>query len=213
MVIVGIAGSLIGHDPSVVILKDGEVLGGIEEERLSREKHRYGIFPRRGLSFMLKYHGLKEEDIDEVAYYWDQRPYLFRAAVSHIEVWGETKGCLGAIDWWNVLHYGSKDVFWRGRCVIGQFRRFIMWIIMWLTQQVRICRHLLRVVASAVIDGSGGFSLYHAVSLPEQSSGADQRDELPAFPGARLCSSDGIPWVSLQCGRMEGDGPGALWKS
>lgn len=88
VVIIGIAGSIIGHDPSATLVKDGEVLGAIEEERLSREKHRPGIFPRRSLPFLLKEHSLSEDDIDEVAYYWDQRPYLFAMAFSTLRYAG-----------------------------------------------------------------------------------------------------------------------------
>ncbi|MEM7145609.1 MAG: carbamoyltransferase C-terminal domain-containing protein [Verrucomicrobiota bacterium] len=89
MLILGLAGSLIGHDPSVTLLHDGTVLGAIEEERLSREKHRPGIFPRRALHHLLDYHGFTEADIDEVAYYWDQRPYLLPMTGSTLRYAGQ----------------------------------------------------------------------------------------------------------------------------
>lgn len=55
------------HDSAAVLLKDGEVVAAIEEERLSRNKHT-GKFPRRAIQFCLSHAGIELEDVDLIAY-------------------------------------------------------------------------------------------------------------------------------------------------
>ena len=169
MVIVGIAGSVIGHDPSATLLKDGEVLGAIEEERLSREKHRPGIFPRRALPFLLKEHGLVEEDIDEIAYYWDQRPYLFKMAFSTLRYagGGRSKQAMNALK--NKLIGGMSYLSAPKMYLRVLMRRKspppLKFVDHHLAHAASV--HLpspFETSASAVFDGSGGYpctSLYH----------------------------------------------------
>lgn len=54
------------HDPSSVIFEDGEVVYGIEEERLSRRKHAANQFPKRSIRACLDYCGIELGDIDEI---------------------------------------------------------------------------------------------------------------------------------------------------
>lgn len=54
------------HDPSSVIFEDGEPVYGIEEERLSRQKHAANQFPRRSIQACLDYCGLQLNEIDEI---------------------------------------------------------------------------------------------------------------------------------------------------
>jgi carbamoyltransferase len=64
MVILGIGGST--HDFSYCLLKDGTIIGAIEEERVSREKHSKGVHSQAlgGMKCLLKQHGLSYEDVD-----------------------------------------------------------------------------------------------------------------------------------------------------
>ena len=64
MVILGIGGSI--HDFSYCLLKDGIIIGAIEEERVSREKHSKGARSQalKGMKYLLKLHGLSNEDVD-----------------------------------------------------------------------------------------------------------------------------------------------------
>ena len=169
MVIVGIAGSIIGHDSAVTLVKDGEVLGAIEEERLSREKHRYGILPRRSLPFLLKENGLSEDDVDEFVYYWDQRPYVLPLAFS-------------VLKYANHGRMGQALKSFRGRLIGGL--TYISGPQMFLAANLRrrpvprmkfVDHHVAHAAsahlpspfessAAAVLDGSGGYpctSLYH----------------------------------------------------
>ncbi|WP_444942317.1 carbamoyltransferase [Microbulbifer sp. ZKSA004] len=55
-----------GHDAAAVLLKDGEIISGIEEERLSRVKH-CNFFPRRAIQFCLDSAGITISDVDYIA--------------------------------------------------------------------------------------------------------------------------------------------------
>lgn len=65
------------HDSAVALLKDGRILGFVEEERFNREKHT-GVFPAQALRWLLDQHGLDGSDIDDVAFY--ARPLTLFAA-------------------------------------------------------------------------------------------------------------------------------------
>jgi len=69
------------HDISVVLLKDGKILGVVEEERLNRIKHTPGLCwggkePRHSLDWCLEKNNLKDEDIEHVAISYDMPPLL-----------------------------------------------------------------------------------------------------------------------------------------
>jgi len=64
------------HDTSAVLLKDGKLMGAIEEERLSGEKHALGLClmgepPDRSVNWLLDYFGVRESQIDAVAISFD----------------------------------------------------------------------------------------------------------------------------------------------
>lgn len=54
------------HDPAVVVLIDGRVAFGVEEERCNRVKHSKGVFPSEALANCLAYCNLTWDDIDAV---------------------------------------------------------------------------------------------------------------------------------------------------
>jgi carbamoyltransferase len=56
------------HDAACVLIKDGDVLNAIEEERVNRIKHT-NKFPSQSLTLCLKNHGICIEDVDLIAYY------------------------------------------------------------------------------------------------------------------------------------------------
>ena len=67
MYTIGFGGS--NHDYSVCLVKDGEILFAIEEERIVRKKYGYGINPRenRALGYVLKAEGITKDDISYFA--------------------------------------------------------------------------------------------------------------------------------------------------
>lgn len=68
------------HDSAAVLLKDGEVVCGMEEERLSRIKHDNN-FPFQAAAWCLKNAGITIQDIDYVAYY--EKPLLKFERILH----------------------------------------------------------------------------------------------------------------------------------
>ncbi len=56
MIILGIAGLF--HDAAAALIRDGELLVFVEEERLIRQKHAYGKFPHHAIRFCLQQAGI-----------------------------------------------------------------------------------------------------------------------------------------------------------
>ena len=71
MVILGL--SFFYHDSSATLLKDGEILGAIQEERFSRKKHD-NRFPVFSIKHLLYENNLSINEIDAIVYY--ENPYL-----------------------------------------------------------------------------------------------------------------------------------------
>ncbi|WP_458186547.1 carbamoyltransferase family protein [Haladaptatus sp. NG-WS-4] len=59
------------HDPSAVLFEDGDVVYGIEEERLSRQKHAPETFPNKAIRACLDYRDLDLCDISQVILPYD----------------------------------------------------------------------------------------------------------------------------------------------
>jgi len=64
------------HDTSAVLVKDGKIVGAIEEERLSGDKHALGLClmgkpPSYSVDWCLEYFGVDESQIDAVAVSFD----------------------------------------------------------------------------------------------------------------------------------------------
>jgi carbamoyltransferase len=62
-------------DPSAALVRDGQVVAFVEEERLTRVKHAHGYFPNRAVDYVLKAGGLSIADIDCIAQAWDCSAY------------------------------------------------------------------------------------------------------------------------------------------
>jgi carbamoyltransferase len=58
------------NDAAAALVRDGEVLGAVQEERFSRQKHDRR-FPQAAISWCLKSAGLTLADVDAVAFFWN----------------------------------------------------------------------------------------------------------------------------------------------
>ncbi|MDE1462520.1 carbamoyltransferase family protein [Spartinivicinus poritis] len=67
---VGFGGSM--HNSGATLIKDGEILTSIEEERISRVKED-GSFPSKAIQFCLESNGIKPEEIDLVVLGWENK--------------------------------------------------------------------------------------------------------------------------------------------
>ncbi len=59
------------HDSGAVLVKDGVIIGAIEEERLVQNKHTRAYFPRESVRYLLKAHGLTWDNISHIAVMYD----------------------------------------------------------------------------------------------------------------------------------------------
>ena len=71
MYILGI--SAFYHDSAACLVKNGEILSAVQEERFTRKKHDHN-FPQKAIEFCLKDAGIKPDQIDLVAFY--DKPFL-----------------------------------------------------------------------------------------------------------------------------------------
>jgi len=62
-------------DAAAALIKDGELIVAVEEERFSRKKHHSG-FPYNAIQFCLDYAGIKLKDVAHVGHYW--KPWILR---------------------------------------------------------------------------------------------------------------------------------------
>ncbi len=62
-----------GHDAAAAIVRDGELLGFVEEERFLRTKHT-AEFPIHSMRWCCEHAGIEPRELDHVVYYWN--PYL-----------------------------------------------------------------------------------------------------------------------------------------
>lgn len=57
-----------GHDPAACLMKDGEIVAAVEEERFVRVKHAPSRFPKESISFCLRQASITQEEVDHVVY-------------------------------------------------------------------------------------------------------------------------------------------------
>ncbi|HEY3185880.1 MAG TPA: carbamoyltransferase N-terminal domain-containing protein, partial [Solirubrobacteraceae bacterium] len=56
------------HDAAAALLRDGELVAAVQEERFTRKKHD-AAFPERAIEFCLQKAGLDRGDLDYVVFY------------------------------------------------------------------------------------------------------------------------------------------------
>ncbi len=69
MIILGVAGLF--HDAAAALVRDGELIAFVEEERLIRQKHAHGKFPHHAIRFCLRRAGISIKEVDYLAFYYD----------------------------------------------------------------------------------------------------------------------------------------------
>jgi carbamoyltransferase len=69
------------HDPSAALFEDGQFVYGVEEERLTRDKHAVNTFPREAIQACLDFRDLALSDVEKVILPYD--PRLRSKVLSH----------------------------------------------------------------------------------------------------------------------------------
>ncbi len=62
-------------DSAAALIKDGQLIAAVEEERFSRKKHHSG-FPYKAIQFCLDHAGITLKDVEHVGHYW--KPWILR---------------------------------------------------------------------------------------------------------------------------------------
>lgn len=60
-----------GADPSAALLMDGKIVSVVEEERMIREKHAAGKFPKEAINFCLEKGNISLKDVDVIVVGWE----------------------------------------------------------------------------------------------------------------------------------------------
>lgn len=68
------------HDAAAAIIRDGELLGFVEEERFVRKKH-VGDFPHHSIKWCGDIAGIKSAELDHIVYYWNPKLALPQRAM------------------------------------------------------------------------------------------------------------------------------------
>lgn len=107
------------HDSSAVLMKDGVIVAGAEEERFTRKKHDTS-FPINAINYCLKSEGITAKDLDHVGFY--EKPFLkFERVLSqHLETFPKSfKTFLSSMPSWlnqklRVMRAIRKQVKYKG---------------------------------------------------------------------------------------------------
>jgi carbamoyltransferase len=69
-----------GHDAAAAIVRDGEMLGLVEEERLVKKKH-VSDYPIHSIRWCCEIAGIKPSELDHIVYYWNPKLARFARAM------------------------------------------------------------------------------------------------------------------------------------
>lgn len=99
----------IGFNTSASLLKDGKLIGAIEEERLTRNK-RTRNFPNLSIKYLLKKNNLKFNDIDAVGISWNPTINLEKFDKANSENHSYIPNILHSVPS-NLMHFSNRKAF------------------------------------------------------------------------------------------------------
>ena len=94
------------HDSAVALIKDGEIVAAVMEERFSRKKHDNG-FPQRAIDFALQHAGITGPDLDYVVFYEKPMVKLERILFTALATFPRSAGL-----WREASLAWMEDRFW-----------------------------------------------------------------------------------------------------
>ncbi len=108
-----------GHNPSAVLLRNGEIAAFVEEERFVRDKHAADKFPRHAAEYCLSEANISLEAVDYIAVGWDAARFPASIAQSYLEMWYHYQPCSRHVLEWqltNLSRYTPENL----RCNISK---------------------------------------------------------------------------------------------
>jgi len=94
------------HDPSAVLVKDGEVIAAVEEERFNGIKCSPGIFPNKAIEFCLSKANISIDDVDDICIGYDPKQWKERIGLEFYRVL-KNSGFTKELDKFKVEQYGD----------------------------------------------------------------------------------------------------------
>ena len=73
----------IGHDASASLIRNGEVLASVMEERFSRQKHDRS-FPMQAIQYCLKTAGITVQELAAICFYMDAKEHFEQRVIHHL---------------------------------------------------------------------------------------------------------------------------------
>jgi carbamoyltransferase len=83
------------HDAAASIVRDGEHLGLVEEERFLRKKH-VGDFPRNAIQWCCDIAGIKPSELDHIVYYWNPKLARWQRAMHVLRYFPRSLALIGS---------------------------------------------------------------------------------------------------------------------
>ena len=131
MIILGISSYY--HDSAACLVKDGEIISAIQEERISRKKHD-SSFPKNSILYCIKDAKISEKEIDYVVFY--DKPFLkferlletyfafapkgFRSFVSSMPIWLKEKLFQKNLIIKELKKIFGKKTIWKNRLLFSE---------------------------------------------------------------------------------------------
>ena len=131
MIILGISGYY--HDSAACIIKNGEIISAIQEERITRKKHD-SSFPKNSILYCIKEANVSEKEIDYIVFY--DKPFLkferlletyfafapkgFRSFVSSMPIWLKEKLFQKSIITKELKNIFGKKTIWKNRLLFSE---------------------------------------------------------------------------------------------
>ena len=97
------------HDSAACIIKDGQIIGAVQEERFTRKKHDQN-FPSNAIQYCFKEAGIGSSELDLVAFY--DKPFLKFERILETYLSFAPKGInsfLKAVPLWIKKNFGQKN--------------------------------------------------------------------------------------------------------
>ena len=196
------------HDAAAALLRDGQLVAAVEEERFSRKKHDYG-FPQNAIDFCLRAGGIPASALDYVVFF--EKPFLKfeRLLLTCMQSFPRTRKL-----------FQEAMIPWLGDKV--WIRHLLQKRLGLPPSRILFSEHHLSHAASAFYclalprgrDPHGGrrrgMDDRHHRGRARHRAHAAGGDPVPALAGAPLQRLHRVPRLRGQRGRVQGHGHGAL---
>ena len=205
------------HDSAAALIEDGHLVGAAQEERFTRKKHD-SAFPQNAVQYCLDTAGIKLADVDYVAFY--DKPFLkferlletylayaprgFNSFRMAMPLWLKEKLFQKTLLRDEMKHW-QPDFDWQKRLLFGEHHQSHAASAFFPSPYEE--------AAVLCMDGVGEWATTSLGLGPGQQARDAEGDPLPALDRAALFGLHLLYGLQGQLRRVQGHGPGALWRA